>query len=191
LDTQPWWTVVLRGVAALLFGMLCLAAPPGGQGLVAAMFGLHALADGLLALGLGAKGLAVPHGTVAVRGVAALLVGTSVLVWPAITAYELLTIATIWAAAAGALDLAIARAVHGQTASGALVGCGAALTCAVALLASTLAGHVELGVVLGGYGLVVAGTLFHVGLRMRTLAHLALLPRAHSLRDRLARSMRT
>jgi uncharacterized membrane protein HdeD (DUF308 family) len=185
--TQRWWAVVLHGVAAILFGMLCLAAPPAGPAWLATLFGLYALADGMLAFGLAGGDRARPRRTAVARSAAALLAGTAILVWPAITTSELLGMVAMWAFTAGALDLAIASAQRDEIANGPLIGYDGAFTFAFGvLLTSPLARHVETAISFGGYGIVVGGMMLQCGMRLRTFAHLDLLPRAHSLREQLA-----
>lgn len=47
LATQ-WWTVALRGLLAIVFGVVALAWPGTALGVLALLFGAYALADGIL-----------------------------------------------------------------------------------------------------------------------------------------------
>ena len=54
--TRYWWAVVLRGVAAVLFGLLALIWPDITVFVLVILFGAYALADGVLALIAAAMG---------------------------------------------------------------------------------------------------------------------------------------
>jgi uncharacterized membrane protein HdeD (DUF308 family) len=45
-----WWTLLLRGIIALVFGLLCFAYPSVTLLVMTMMFGVYALLDGILAL---------------------------------------------------------------------------------------------------------------------------------------------
>ncbi len=47
---QHWWTIVLRGVIAVLFGIIALAAPGAVLLSLALLFGIYLLADGVIGL---------------------------------------------------------------------------------------------------------------------------------------------
>jgi uncharacterized membrane protein HdeD (DUF308 family) len=183
MHRQPlgWWTIVLRGVATALFGMLCLAAPPDGLPWLVALFGLYALADGMLAL------------AAVTRGVASLVVGTVAVVWPGMTAGELSAVVAAWAIAIGVLDIVRALRWRKQLAHEWLPGFEGALSIALGarLLAPGAVSAVALAIWLGIYALAVAGMLLHSGLRLRTLAH-SVVPQARIvLGPRRPRARRT
>src|SRR5689334_4429308 len=54
--TRYWWAVVLRGVAAVLFGLLALIWPNITVFALVVLFGAYALVDGVLALVAAATG---------------------------------------------------------------------------------------------------------------------------------------
>src|SRR5690242_4003447 len=47
-----WWTVLLRGIAAVALGILSLIAPAFAFLSLVILFGIYAIVDGVLALGL-------------------------------------------------------------------------------------------------------------------------------------------
>jgi uncharacterized membrane protein HdeD (DUF308 family) len=48
---QNWWAMALRGVAAIIFGVLCLIWPGITLQALTYLFGAYAFADGRLCLG--------------------------------------------------------------------------------------------------------------------------------------------
>src|ERR1700722_4581648 len=47
---QHWWTIVLRGVIAVLFGIIALVAPGAVLLSLALLFGFYLVADGIIGL---------------------------------------------------------------------------------------------------------------------------------------------
>src|SRR5205809_953764 len=48
--THRWWTLVIRGILAIAFGILAVAEPPTAIMAMVFIFGIYAIADGLTAL---------------------------------------------------------------------------------------------------------------------------------------------
>ena len=49
--TQNWWMLALRGVAAILFGIVAIATPDITVGVFLAFFGAFAFVDGVFSIG--------------------------------------------------------------------------------------------------------------------------------------------
>ncbi|WP_296742633.1 HdeD family acid-resistance protein [Mesorhizobium sp.] len=103
-----WWLLVLRGVAAIAFGLLTFIVP--GLTLLTLVFlwGIYAFADGLLALWVaiaGKGGEMASRWWLAVIGVAGILAGLSAFIWPGMTALVLLMFIAGWAIAIGLLQI--------------------------------------------------------------------------------------
>jgi len=50
---RNWWLVVLRGVLAILFGLIAFIGPDITWIVLVLMFGIYTLVDGLVAVGTG------------------------------------------------------------------------------------------------------------------------------------------
>ena len=93
--SRHWWAVALRGVAAILFGVLALVWPGITVFALVLVFGAYALAAGALTLvaAFGNRDGGRTRGSRAwlfARGVAGVLTGVIAAVWPGITALALL-----------------------------------------------------------------------------------------------------
>src|SRR5277367_4387557 len=143
-----WWTVVLRGVAAIIFGILSLIAPTAAFLSLVILFGVFAVIDGVLAFGLGVGDRAYRPGAMIARGVASLAAGLITLFWPGITAIALLVVIAVWAIVAGIIDIVMAVRLRSQIRHEWLLGVEGALSLGfgVLLLMSPLAGAIVLGV---------------------------------------------
>jgi uncharacterized membrane protein HdeD (DUF308 family) len=97
-----------RGVVFVLFGALALTIPTGFLTLVLRMFGMVALLDGILAFAglFRQRGTAGPgEWTLAMEGISGVGAGLLTVLWPALTAFVLLTIIGIWSFVTGAAEL--------------------------------------------------------------------------------------
>lgn len=168
-----WWALALRGLAAILFGLLALLVPGLTLGVLVTLFALYALVDGALALLVGARARqADPHARLlAGVGVAGVAVGTVTLLWPGITAFVLLLLVAAWALATGALQLAVAahlrRAGHGDW----LLGVAGLLALALGLGVIVFPAVGASGFVwwLAAFALAFGGMLLVLALRLRAL----------------------
>jgi uncharacterized membrane protein HdeD (DUF308 family) len=110
--TRNWWMLVLRGVAALLFGVMAFLYPAAAIGAVVGLFGLYGIVDGILAIVAAGKlgEQCAPWVLTLLSGCVSLLLGLIVFLYPGLPAIALLVVIAIWAALRGLLE--IAAAVH-------------------------------------------------------------------------------
>lgn len=105
-----WWMLLLRGIVALVFGVLCLAYPSVTLIVMTIMFGVYALLDGILALVSSismVKGRARWWSTF-VEGTVGVILGLVILIWPGITAFGLLYLIGVWAIITGIFEITAA-----------------------------------------------------------------------------------
>lgn len=127
--------LVLRGVAALLFGVATLAWPDVTLWALVLLWGAFALVDGVIALSAAITDRLLLHrGWVAFWGVTGIAAGAATFLWPSITALALLIVIAVWALVAGVSMIAIAVAERKQTTGEWLVGLTGLLTVALGVL---------------------------------------------------------
>jgi uncharacterized membrane protein HdeD (DUF308 family) len=105
---ESWWLLLLRGVAAIIFGVLAFFWPGITLLSLILLWGIYALADGVFALGEALFGKNVqtgPRWWLAVVGLVSLAAGVLTFVWPGMTALVLLAFIAIWAIVIGALQI--------------------------------------------------------------------------------------
>lgn len=108
LANAAWWTILIRGVLALLLGILVFATPAATTLLVlAVLFGVYALLDGVVALVSGVRTRGVGRGWMIAGGIVSIIAGVIALVWPGITAMALLVVIAVWAILGG-----VSQVVH-------------------------------------------------------------------------------
>ena len=104
--SQNWWLVVLRGVAAIIFGILAFAWP--GITLLTLVFfwGAFALVDGVLAIIAAVKGgNPMPRWWLAIVGIAGIAAGAITFLMPGLTALVLVTFIAVWAIILGVMEV--------------------------------------------------------------------------------------
>ncbi|MPZ38702.1 MAG: HdeD family acid-resistance protein [Rhizobiales bacterium] len=103
---RNWWLEVLRGVAAIIFGVLAFAWPGITLLTLVLFYGAFALIDGVLAIVAAIKGgNPMPRWWLALVGVAGIVAGLLTFVWPGITAFVLLIFIAVWAIILGAMEI--------------------------------------------------------------------------------------
>ena len=103
-----WWLVLLRGIAAIAFGILALFWPALALVTLVFLWGTYAIVDGVLALGAAIAGIGgevVPRWWLVLVGIAGILAGVLAFVWPDITAQVLLAFIAAWAIMIGVLQI--------------------------------------------------------------------------------------
>jgi uncharacterized membrane protein HdeD (DUF308 family) len=88
---NSWWSLALRGLAAVLFGVLTFIAPGLSLFALVLCFGAYALTDGIFNLILALRGRkgSRPWGALIFEGVASIVVGALTFLWPGMTALGL------------------------------------------------------------------------------------------------------
>jgi len=103
-----WWLLLLRGIAAIVFGVLAFIWPGITLLTLTLLFGAYALADGVLALWAAITGGAndvPPRAWLAIVGVAGILSGLMAFFWPGVTAFVLLMLIASWSIVIGAMQI--------------------------------------------------------------------------------------
>ncbi len=108
MPRRTWWLVVLRGLAALAFGLIAIFWPGISLAALIMLFGAYALLDGAITLALA---LRLPQsdpgrGILMLTGLASLLVGLISVLWPQVTVTLLIYILAAWLVLFGLIAIA-------------------------------------------------------------------------------------
>lgn len=165
-----WWTLVLRGLVAVIFGVTALIWPDVTVATLIIFFGAYALVDGAFAV-VAATQQEARRWTMLLRGAAGIAIGLVVFFWPVLTALALLYLIAGWAMATGGLEIAAAirlrkeiKGVWMFVLSGI-----ASLVFGALMVAWPGAGAVALVWLIASYALIFGGLLIGLGLRLRSL----------------------
>ena len=101
-----WWLVLLRGLAAIVFGVLTLVWPSLTLVTLIVLYAVFAIADGAFSL-LGAirGGTMAPRWWLAVSGLLSVAAGIIALVLPDLTAIALIIFIGVWSIARGLFEI--------------------------------------------------------------------------------------
>jgi uncharacterized membrane protein HdeD (DUF308 family) len=105
---ENWWPLLLRGLAAIAFGVIAFFWPAITLVALTYLWGAYALADGIIALGaaFGARGVdAGPRWWLGISGVVGIVAGIIAFAYTGMTALVLLTFIAVWAIIIGVLQL--------------------------------------------------------------------------------------
>jgi uncharacterized membrane protein HdeD (DUF308 family) len=107
---RNWWMFVLRGVVAILFGVLAFIRPGITLEVLVLLFAFWAIVDGVFALisSVGAAEAHEPWWPFVLMGLLGIAAGVVALKWPAITALALLLVVAYWAIFRGILEIVAA-----------------------------------------------------------------------------------
>jgi uncharacterized membrane protein HdeD (DUF308 family) len=174
-----WWTFVLRGVLAILFGIAVFAYPGATMLSLVFLFGFYTFAGGILAI-VGAV-RAARHGErwglLVFEGIVSIIAAIAVVAMPGLTLFLLVMLIAAWAIVSGASLLVAAFKIdadHGRwwLALGGIV----SLLYGILLVAAPLIGAVVLTWWIGAYAFAFGLALIVFGIRLRTLSKLRARP---------------
>jgi uncharacterized membrane protein HdeD (DUF308 family) len=103
-----WWLLLLRGVAAIVFGVLAFMWPVLTLLTLTFLWGAYAVVDGALALWEAIAGRGGYTGSrfwLAIVGIAGIIAGLLAFAWPGLTALVLLMFIAIWAIVTGLFEI--------------------------------------------------------------------------------------
>lgn len=167
---KVWLWPVIRGVLAIILGIVALAAPLSTAVTFAVLVGIYAIVDGVINLidALRHRG----HGGVALRVVVAvvdIIFGILVLVWPGLTLLVLVFLAGFWAIVLGALEIVVnlrSRREHRGWIWGVVTGALAVLF-GIVIVVQPGIGLVALTTILGIFAILFGLFWIAVGLMIR------------------------
>ena len=168
---QRWWAVGLRGILAIIFGLICLLTPGIAVGAFVIVFAAYMFVDGVFAIisGIRAARSGESWGLLILEGVVDLGAGVVAILWPAITLVALVWIVAIWAIVSGALMLAAAFSLNLDYGRWWLaLGGIASIIFGILLIIEPLIGAVVLTLWIGAYAVVFGVLLLVLGFQLNS-----------------------
>jgi uncharacterized membrane protein HdeD (DUF308 family) len=164
-----WWALLLRGIAAVLFGLAALFWPGLTLVVLIVFFGAYALVDGVFAIVAGIRGSEGSRWLLLAEGVLGVLAGLVAFFWPGMTAMVLLFLISAWAIFTGLLKVVMAIAFRRRIENEWLMGLSGVLSVlfGVVLAVWPGAGLLSLVWLVGIYALIFGVALIVLGFRAR------------------------
>jgi uncharacterized membrane protein HdeD (DUF308 family) len=168
---RNWWLIALRGVAAIVFGILTLVRPGISLAVLILFFGAYALVDGI------ANIIAVlrrregerPWWALLVEGLVSVAAGVVAFVAPGLTALTLVYLIAAWAIVTGAFEIGAAIRMRKEIKGEAWLVLSGLLSIVfgVLVMLSPGAGALAMVMLIGAYAVVFGVLLLALSLRLR------------------------
>jgi uncharacterized membrane protein HdeD (DUF308 family) len=172
--SKYWWTILLRGIAAILFGFLALVAPGITLTALVLLFGAYALMDGIGAIILGIKdyGDQERWWATLIGGVVSVAAGVMTFVLPGITAVALLMLIAAWAIVRGMFDIVAAVQLRDAIEGEWMLALAGVLSVAFGALMILFPGAGALAVIwwIGAFAIALGAALVVLSFRVRGIA---------------------
>jgi uncharacterized membrane protein HdeD (DUF308 family) len=166
---RHWWVIGLRGLAAIIFGILAFAWPGMTLAVLVLLFGVYAIVDGALGIMAAIRGDTSHRILMGVEGVVSILAGVAAFAWPLITALVLLYIIAFWAIVTGILEIVAAfrlrQAITNEL--GLIIGGVLSVLFGIVLIAAPGAGALAVVFLIGAYAIVFGISLLALAWRLR------------------------
>jgi uncharacterized membrane protein HdeD (DUF308 family) len=162
LLAQNWWAIALRGVFAILFGLIALLVPGATILSLVLFFSAYMLVDGIFGIvaAVRAAGRGQRWGLLVLEGIADIAVGAIAFLWPGLTAFAFVFMLAAWSIVTGILMAVAAFRLNPAYGRGWLVFGGiVSVLFGVALTIAPVVGLVVLTWWLGAYAIVFGITL--------------------------------
>ena len=168
--SRNWWTLVVRGLVAVLFGLFAIFVPDITLTVLVLLFGAYALVDGAVNIYGAITGDSNQRWWVGVlEGLVGIIVGILTFIWPGITALVLLYLIAVWAIFTGILEIWGAIELRREINNEVLLGISGLLSIifGVLLIVAPGAGALAVAWLIGFYAILFGITLIALGFRVR------------------------
>ena len=168
---QNWWTFVLRGVAAIIFGFLAYFWPGITFTVLVLFFGAYALWDGVFALINAFRTEGERRWSLVLEGVAGIAAGLITFFWTGAASLALLLVIGAWAIVTGIFEISAAIRLRKEIEGEWLLLLSGVLSVlfGIAIAIWPAAGLVAVTWMIGAYAIVFGAILIALGFRLRNM----------------------
>jgi uncharacterized membrane protein HdeD (DUF308 family) len=166
-----WWTFILRGVLAIVFGIVAFISPPATITVLVLLFGAWALVDGVFDIVA-----ALQHRTMdrswwltILEGIVGIVAGVLALAFPEIAAASLLLLIAAWSIVTGVIEVVLAIRLREQITGELWLAIAGVLSIAfgVLLFLFPAAGALTIVWIIGAFAIAFGISLIALGWRLR------------------------
>lgn len=167
---QNWWALAIRGIAAIIFGLLALFWPGITLLVFVIIFAIYALSDGVFAIVAAVNSSSREGWALLLEGVLGIAAGVLALFIPGITALFLLYIIAFWAFITGIFEMVMAVRLRREISHEwwAVLSGIASVLFGILLFIFPRAGALALVWWIGAYAIVFGLLLLALAIRLRT-----------------------
>jgi uncharacterized membrane protein HdeD (DUF308 family) len=176
LLVRNWGAVLLRGLLAVLFGLVTLFVPGVSLVVLVLLYGAYALVDGILAIVAAFRRRQShegPRWAYFLLGLLGIAAGVVTLLWPGITALVLLYVIACWALVGGVFEIIAAVRLRKEITGEWLLALSgiAHIAFGVLLMMSPAVGALALVLWIGACTLVYGAVVVALAFRLRSWEH--------------------
>lgn len=164
-----WWVWTIRGVLAILFGLLTFVVPTATVAVLVILFGIWALVDGITHLSLAFRQGTAHRGLHTVEGIIGVAAGLIAIFYPLTTGIALLYVIAAWAVLTGVARILLALRLHGTPSREWMIALSGALAVifGVIILLFPIVGIVAVALWIGIYAIIAGIAFLGISMRMR------------------------
>jgi len=165
-----WWALVLRGVAAVIFGVLAFVFPAITVAVLIILFGAYAIVDGVFNLIAAVSGRTEQRWWhLVIEGIVSIAAGVIAFAWPGLTLLALVWLVAGWAIITGVLEIvaAIRLRKHIDNEWWLALSGVASLILGGLLIVAPIAGAVVMALWIGAYAVIFGALMIGLGIRLR------------------------
>ena len=172
LLTHNWWALAIRGVAAIIFGILAFLWPGITLTALVLLFGAFAITDGIFAIiaGVNAAGVEKRWWWLLIEGVLSIIAGVLTFILPGITALFLLYLIAFWAIFTGVFAIITAIRLRKEIQGEWILALSGVLSVAFGVLLALFPGAGALALIwwIGAYALASGVLMLILAFKLRS-----------------------
>lgn len=170
--TRNWWVLALRGVAAIIFGVLAFLFPLQAIDVLVIFYGAFALVSGIFALGAALAGVhpGIPTWALVVQGLAGIVIGLITFFMREAAELAIIILIGAWEIVNGITTIAAAIRLRKEIEGELLLGVSGLLSVIVGviILARPIVGAIMIAYLIGFYALFFGITMLALAFRLRS-----------------------
>jgi uncharacterized membrane protein HdeD (DUF308 family) len=175
--TARWWALVIRGLAAVAFGILTFFKPSISLLSLVILWGAYALVDGVFAIVHSIRGARIVQGWgwLLAGGIVSIGAGVVAFLWPGITALAFLVVISAWALLTGIAEIVTAIRLRRHLRGEWMLAASGILSIAFGVLLAANPGPGALAVtwLIGLYAILFGALLVALGFQLQNWSALA------------------
>jgi uncharacterized membrane protein HdeD (DUF308 family) len=170
--SHSWWVLVLRGVAAVIFGILAYIWPGVTFTVLVLFYGAYALWDGIFALIGAFRTDSDRRWALVIEGLAGIVAGVVTFIWTEAATFALLYIIAAWAVVTGIMEIVAAIRLREEIEGEWLLLLGGLLSVVFGALIAIfpLAGLLAVTWMIAAYAIIFGVLLIALGIRVRSVS---------------------
>lgn len=170
-----WWAFVLRGIAAIIFGIIAFLVPGMALLTLVFLFGFYATADGIFGIAAAfdlrrsRTRTDTPWWALLISGVISIIAGVLAFAWPGPSAFALLMVIAAWMIVTGIFQIVAAVRLRKQIRGEWVMALGGVLSIITGTLIALFPGPGALAMVIwiGAFAFVYGILLIVLGVKLR------------------------